>query len=266
MRAGIRLTSLVLTLVLASQSLAAPAQSPAVFENVRELRLDNGMLFLLLPRHEVPTISGRILVRAGNVDNQVGQTGLAHMFEHMAFKGTDRIGTREWEAEQAVQDSVEAVGLELSREISELAFADSARIEVLRRELDRLTEAQIALTVPDEFPLILDSHAFDFNASTSEDFTRYYMEIPANRLELWMLMESERFQHPSFREFYRELEIVKEERRERVEDNSEGMAWELLQSLAFTAHPYRFPTIGYMSDLEALTHVQAREFRRKQYV
>ncbi len=261
-----RLISLVLTLALAAQGVAAPLQRPAVFEDVRELRLDNGMLFLLLPRHGVPMISGRILVKVGNVDNQVGQTGLAHMFEHMAFKGTDRIGTRDWEAEQVVQDSVEVVGLELSREISQRAYADSARIEVLRRELDRLTEAQIALTVPDEFPLILESHTFDFNASTSADFTRYYMEIPASQLEFWMLMESERFQHPSFREFYRELEIVKEERRERVEDDPEGAAWELFQSLAFMAHPYRLPTIGYMSDLEALTPVQAREFRDKYYV
>jgi len=241
-------------------------EKPAVFEDVIEVHLDNGMLFLLLPRHDVPVISGQILVKVGNVDNQVGQTGLAHMFEHMAFKGTDRIGTRDWTAEKAVQDSVEQVGLILSIELSKGLLAATDRIDSLRVELDRLTEAQIALTVPNEFPLILESHTFDFNASTSEDFTRYYMEVPANRLELWMLMESERFQFPSYREFYRELEIVKEERRQRTDDNPRGLAWEQLQSLAFSAHPYRFPTIGYMSDLEALNHEQAMAFRNLHYV
>ncbi len=241
-------------------------QKPGVFDSVETHTLENGMRFLLLPRHDVPSISARILVRAGNVDNNVGQTGLAHMFEHMAFKGTDRIGTRDHAAELVVQKKVETAGLKLTAEVAKGYLADAATITRLRTELQELTEQQIALTEASEFSRLLETYTFDFNASTSKDFTDYHMELPANHIEAWMLLESERFQHPSFREFYREIEIVKEERRERTEDDPEGLADELLLSLAFTAHPYRFPTIGFMSDLDALNHEQAETFWKTYYV
>jgi predicted Zn-dependent peptidase len=250
----------------ASPAAGAAMVHPPVFDRVEELRLDNGMLFLLLPRHEVPTVSGRIRFRVGNVDNQVGQTGMAHMFEHMAFKGTDKIGTRDWRAELAVQDSVDRVGTALARETARHARADTARISMLHAQLERLTERQIALTVPMEFPRLYDRYVSDFNAFTSVDFTEYHADLTANALEVWMLMESERIQHPSFREFYRERDVVKEERRQSTEDDPMGMAWELLYALAFTAHPYRTPTIGYMSDLETLTQGQAEAFQRTYYV
>jgi predicted Zn-dependent peptidase len=252
--------------LLTAQAEEGAFRKPGLFDAVETVTLENGMLFLLLPRHNVPSISALILIEAGNVDNEVGQTGLAHMFEHMAFKGTDRIGTRDHGAELAVQKEVEAAGLKLTAEVAKGHLADAATIDGLRTELQNLTEQQIALTVPSEFSRLLETYTFDFNASTSPDFTDYNMELPANHLEVWMLMESERFQYPSFREFYREIEIVKEERREQVEDDPAGLARELLLSLAFTTHPYRFPTIGYMSDLEALNHEQAAAFWKTYYV
>jgi len=239
---------------------------PEVFDKVVEYRLDNGMLFLLLPRSGTPSVSGRILFRVGNVDNPRGQSGLAHMFEHMAFKGTDRIGTTDFEAEMAVQDSVDLVGSERAQEISKRQRADAERIASLTADLDRLMEKQSAYIVPMEFPQLYDKYTLDFNAFTTEDFTIYYTDLPANDLEVWMLMESERIQHPVFREFYPELEVVKEERRSSVDDNPYRKARELQQSLAFTAHPYRSPTIGYMSDLETLTEEEAEAFYATYYV
>ncbi len=247
-------------------STAETPNRPGIFDRVEEFRLPNGMLFLLLPSHHAPMISGRILFRVGNVDNPIGQTGMAHMFEHMAFKGTDRIGSVDYAAELGVQDSVAAVGAALSREVGKRERGDSTRIATLRAELERLTDKQIALTVPMEFMRVYDGYTFDFNAYTSEDFTVYYTDIPANHLEVWMLMDSERIQHPSFREFYRERDVVMEERRQRTEDDPTGSARELLQMTAFTAHPYRFPTIGFMSDLETLTQEQAEAFRKLHYV
>jgi len=244
---------------------AAPSH-PAIFDRVEEYRLDNGMLFLLLPRHEIPTISGRICFRVGNVDCPAGQTGLAHMFEHMAFKGTDKIGTRDYAAEMVVEDSVSHAGNVLAVEMAKGARADTALVSRLRAELNRLLDREDAVSQPNEFPQLYDHYTFDFNAYTSPDFTVYTTELPANNLEVWMLMESERIHHPSMREFFREREVVSEERRQYDEDNPENMAWELLYSLAFTAHPYHIPTIGYRSDIVTLTADEAAAFRRIYYV
>jgi len=256
----------VLLSLLPLAALAAAFEPPGLFNAVEELRLDNGMLFILLPRHDVPSISGRIIVKAGNVDNQVGQTGLAHMFEHMAFKGTDRIGSLDPAAERARQDSVSAAGAALAAATARRQESDSTRTAALRAELERLMDRQLEYSNPSEFFQLLERYSTDYNATTSTDYTNYITKVPANHLEAWMLLESERFQHPSFREFYRELDIVKEERLQRVTDDPEGLAWELLQSLAFTAHPYRFPTIGFMSDLEVLTQDEAERFWRSYYV
>ncbi len=265
------LLCLLAAVVLASSSSpdeqpVPPRAHPTLFDQVEEFRLDNGMLFLLLPRHDVPMISGSIVVKVGNVDNPAGATGLAHMFEHMAFKGTDHIGTRDAAGEKAVGDSITVAGVELSDLLRDGAPADSVRIAELRSELGRLGEREAEFVIPMEFPRIYDGYTYDFNAYTNQDFTVYQATLPANSLEVWMLMESERLQNPVFREFYAELEVVKEERRQHFDDNPEGMARELLKSLAFGKHPYRYPTIGYMKDLETLNPRQIDAFWREFYV
>jgi predicted Zn-dependent peptidase len=258
--AGAVLTFAVLRGAPAAAAPAKEFSAPPLFERVQELRLDNGMLFLLLPRPDTPTVAGCIMVRVGNVDNPVGQTGLAHMFEHMAFKGTDRIGTSDWEAERAVLDSVASVDSALAAEIGLRGRGDPRRVGELRARLDGLLERQAVHVVSEEFPQLYDGYTIDFNAWTSPDFTAYVTTLPANHLEVWMLMESERLQRPVFREFPQERNVVMEERRQQIDDDPVTSAWELLYSLAFTAHPYRLPTIGYMSDLETLTQRGAERF------
>ena len=233
---------------------------------MEELRLDNGMCFLLLPRSDLPTVSGRIRFRVGNVDCPAGQSGLAHMFEHMAFKGTDSIGTHDYGRELLVQDSVSAAGTQLSREVRRRDQADTTRISRLRAELERLMQRQETVSDGNAFPQLYDGYTFDFNAWTSVDFTEYTASLPSNNLEVWMLMESERIQHPSMRGFYRERDVVMEERRQRSDDSPEGLAVELQGALAFAVHPYRLPTIGYMSEIETLTQVDAEAFRKIYYV
>ena len=249
----------------AAKPSAAEFQPPAVFDRVEEFRLDNGMLFLLLPRHDVPTVAGRMRFRVGNVDCPAGRSGVAHMFEHMAFKGTDVIGALDREREVAIEDSIRQVGLALSREILQRERADTSLVKQLQGELERLGAAQSDVTSPDEFPRLYDQYTYDFNAWTSADFTQYETYVPANALEIWMLMESERIQHPSFRGFYSERDVVIEERRE-GEDEPSTMAWELINGVAYQAHPYRLPVIGYMSDLETLTQQDAEAFRATYYV
>jgi predicted Zn-dependent peptidase len=261
--------SLAATVLASSPAPPDPAppltDRPAIFDRVEEYRLDNGMLFLLLPRHDVPMVDGAIVVGVGNVDNPEGASGLAHMFEHMAFKGTDRIGTRDAAAEAAVADTLLRVGDELTAELRLGGAADSNRIARLREEIVTLEDRADAYVVPMEWPQTYDRFTYFFNAYTSQDFTVYTAQLPANNLEVWMLMDSERLQHPVFREFYAELEVVKEERRQRAEDSPEGMAQELLKSLAFVEHPYRAPIIGHMADLEGLAPGMLRDFWRAYY-
>ncbi len=238
---------------------------PALFDQVEEFRLDNGMLFLLLPRHDVPTFSGFIIVKVGNVDNPEGSTGLAHLFEHMAFKGTDYIGSLDVVKETAVRDSMVVVGNELSALVRIASAADSTRITQLRGEITRLQERENELIIPMEFARVLEKYTYNFNAYTSQDFTAYHSTLPTNNLEVWMLMESERLQNPVFREFYSELGVVKDERLMRSDDSPEGMAWEVLKSSAFSKHPYRYPTIGYEEDLDTLNPSQLTAFWRQYY-
>ena len=242
-----------------------PPDHPRLFDQVESFRLDNGMLFLLLSRRDVPMISGTIVVKVGNVDNPPGATGLAHMFEHMAFKGTDRIGTRDAAAERAVLDSISVAGDELTRLLRGDAEADSLAVARLRGGIAALEERAAAHVIPMEFPRVYDGYTYDFNAYTNHDFTVYVATLPANNLEVWMLMESERLQNPVFREFYAELAVVKEERRQVLEDSPEAMARELLKSQAFSTHPYRYPVIGYMDDLETLSPAQSVSFWRDYY-
>ncbi len=242
-----------------------PADVPPLFSQVEEYRLDNGMLFLLLPRHDVPMVSGAIYVKVGNVDNPPGATGLAHMFEHMAFKGTDRIGTRDIAAETAIGDSIVLAGRELTRRLRGGSDADSTRIAQLRSEIEGLEDRAAEYVIPMDFPRTYDGYTYDFNAYTNQDFTVYTATLPANNLEVWMLMESERLQNPVFREFYSELAVVKEERRQRADDNPETMSRERLKAMAFSRHPYRYPTIGYMDDLETLDPDQILAFWRDYY-
>jgi predicted Zn-dependent peptidase len=244
---------------------ATPDGAPPLFAQVEEFRLDNGMLFLLLPRHDVPSIAARILVKVGNVDNPPGDSGLAHMFEHMAFKGTDVMGARDAAAEAAVLDTIAAVGDQL-RTALKADPPDSARVTLLPALLAELESRAAAYAEPMAFFQLYDRFAYDYNARTGQDFTIYEATVPANALEAWMLIESERLQHTVFREFYSELGVVQDERRMRRNDSPEGTAWETMQTLAYGDHPYRNPTIGWEDDLAALSPNLARAFYATYYV
>ncbi len=272
-RAIVRIALLGTTLVFIASCSRHPAANtappapatdyPPVFRHIELVTLKNGMQFVLLPRHEVPLISGRILVRVGNVDNPEGATGLAHMFEHMAFKGTDAIGVVDPALEAAVLDSVMLVGDDLTAAVR--ADSDSTRIAALRTRVSALEERADENVEPNAWARLYDQYTTNYNAYTNVDVTMYETDLPSNNLEVWMLMESERLQHPVFREFYSELDVVKEERRQRTEDDPDGAAWEMLMQTAFTQHPYGNPTIGTMRDLDALNPRMIHAFYERYY-
>lgn len=240
-------------------------------KKVTEFDLPNGFHFIVVERHDAPVVSFHSFVNAGSVDDPSGQTGMAHMFEHMAFKGTESIGTRNFAAEKAALDHAEAVydRLEqLEREAdARHSRPDPKRLEALQRELEAAIEKANSFVIPNEYDRIVEANGgVGLNAGTGEDSTNYYYSFPSNRLELWFLLESERFYAPVFREFYKERDVVREERRMRVESSAQGLLIEALLSTAFAAHPYKNMPGGWASDIDNFRLKEAVRFYRTYYV
>jgi len=236
-------------------------------QRVREVKLGNGMRFLLLRRGTAPVFAGILRFKVGSADDPGGETGLAHLFEHLAFKGTSTIGVTDAAKERPLLDALDGVARDLNAEIDRGPRADAARLDALRARMKSLMEEHRALVVRDEFTEILSENgATDINASTGADMTSYYVSLPANRVELWCLLESVRLKDPVLREFYSERDVVKEERRFRIDTQPQGKLYEQLLLAAYSAHPYRVPAAGWLSDLDRLTRPEAETFRREHYV
>lgn len=217
---------------------------------VRRLVLDNGLRVLLLPREGAPTVSFVMQYAVGGVHERSGETGVAHLLEHMLFKGTESIGTTDVEAERVLfaemDDLHRAAVIALDR-------GDSVEVERVRAEIERLEDEARRFVIGNEFDRILTrAGAQGLNATTSSEATTYFVELPANRAELFFALESDRMANPVFREFYSERDVVMEERRMRVDASPGGTLYERHLATAFSVHPYGQPVVGLMRDLERL--------------
>jgi predicted Zn-dependent peptidase len=254
--------------LLILSALPVLAQDLKEFEKrVTEFTLPNGLHFIVLERHAAPVVSFHTYVNAGSVDDPKGRTGLAHMFEHMAFKGTETIGTTNPAAEKTALADVERIYDQLEAERNKLEKADPAKLKEIQARLDAATEKADSYVVDNLYPRIIEENGgVGMNAATSEDSTDYFYNFPANRVELWFYLESARFLHPVLREFYKERSVVREERRMRTESDPQGKLFEQLVASAFMAHPYRVPPVGWASDIENLRVRDAQEFFDRYYV
>ncbi len=238
-----------------------------VENRVVEFTLKNGLKFLVYPDDEAPVVYIRTLVKVGGVNDPKGAAGLAHMFEHMAFKGTEEIGTNNLKMElkwMAVEDSL--YGLILA-EKAKREKADSARLTELEARMKDATDSAVSFVVTNEWGEIYGREGgVELNAGTGYDQTMYIANYPANRLELWMAMESQRFSKPVLREFYKEKNVIAEERRMTRESSPQGKLQEELISAAFTAHPYGQSLIGPMSDIQNYYRPEAEKFFKTYYV
>ncbi len=257
-----------LILIALVATAAASAQSLADFEKrVTEFTLANGLHFIVLERHDAPVVSFHSYVNAGSVNDPSGETGIAHMFEHMAFKGTPQIGTKDYPAEKRAMDEVERIYDQYDAERARGTKADPARLQALEASLKAAMEKANSYVIPNQFPEIIDENGgVGMNAETGVDSTQYFYSFPSNRIELWFLLEAERFAEPVFREFYKERDVVREERRMRTESDSQGQLIEALQATAFEAHPYRVGSVGWASDIENFRLKEAARFYREYYV
>jgi predicted Zn-dependent peptidase len=243
------------------------AQNLAEFEKkVTEFTLGNGLHFIVLERHDAPIVSMITMVNVGSANDVSGATGLAHMFEHMAFKGNDVVGTKDFAAEKKAMVAVEAAYDKLEAERRKGPRADKELIKKLEAELKAVIEKANSYSDSEAYSrTISENGGVGMNAGTSVDTTTYFYSLPANRLELWALLTSKQLRDPIMREFYKERDVVREERRMRFESSPQGEAQELLMETAFLAHPYR-SLIGFGSDLENLRAHDAEAFFRKYYV
>jgi predicted Zn-dependent peptidase len=262
------------TAVLASLALAStPAAATSLPEesgleklqaSVVEHRLDNGWTFLIVPREGAPVVSLHTYIDVGGVFEAPGATGMAHMFEHMAFKGSSRLGTKDWQAEEKALEKVEQAYIDLDK------LRASGSPALIKQAEARFTAAQeraARIVDPEAFSKLLEEAggSQSLNASTSAEETRYIVSLPSNQIELWCWLERERFADPVLREFYKERDAVMEERRMRVESSPFGALLEQLLGTAFTEHPYRRPIIGYAEDLMSFSRTEAEEFYAKNY-
>jgi predicted Zn-dependent peptidase len=245
-----------------------PAQNLEEFaRRVTEFNLPNGMHFIVLERHEAPVVSFHTYVNAGSVDDPKGRTGLAHMFEHMAFKGTEAIGSTNWPAEKLALANVERVYDQLEAERNKLAKSDPVKVQALQEQLEAAIDKADSYVESNLYPRIIEENGgVGMNASTGEDSTDYFYNFPANRVELWFYLESARFLHPVYREFYKERSVVREERRMRVESDPQGKLMEQMLATAIAAHPYRVMPGGWASDIENLRVKDAEKFFNEYYV
>lgn len=229
--------------------------------------LPNGLTLILCERHEAPVFSFYTQINAGSANDPGGQSGLAHMFEHIAFKGTTEIGTTDYAAEKLalakVETSYDAYDAELRKRVGQ----DPAKLAALKKAFDDDVAAAQKFVIPNQFSEIAESNgAVDLNASTAEDTTQYFFSMPSNRLQLWAYLESSRIGWPVAREFYKERDVVQEERRMRVDSSPQGRLVEEFLAAAYMAHPYGRPGVGWESEISQVSATEADAFHRKYYV
>jgi predicted Zn-dependent peptidase len=262
-----------LPLALLAALPAVAAERPQI--TVEEHTLANGMRWLLYEQHDSPTVATFWTARVGSVNERPGITGISHFFEHMMFKGTRTIGTtnidedlRLIEEQEKIRDAMRAE-MEVMRErlrrgeIDDLQKPESwtERYRELDKQFDALVQKQRATIVKDQLDQIYTNNGGEaLNAFTSEDQTAYFLRLPKNRLELWAWLESDRLLFPVFREFYSERDVVFEERRLSTESTPLGKYDEEFNALFWEASPYKWPVVGWASDIPMYTLAQAKQY------
>jgi predicted Zn-dependent peptidase len=261
-----------MALAFATNLPLARAQTEGKYQQELEHRttvkvLPNGLTLVISERHEAPVFSFYTLVNAGSANDPQGDSGLAHMFEHIAFKGTNQIGTTNYPAEKLALAKVETAYAAYDAEYRKRVGQDPKLLLALDQKFEDAVKAAQVYVVPNQFSEIAESNgAVDLNASTAEDSTQYFWSMPANRLELWAYLESSRIGWPVAREFYKERDVVNEERRMRIDSSPQGRLVEEFLAAAYMAHHYGTPGVGWPSDISQVSAAEAAAFHKKYYV
>jgi len=261
-----KMIKLGLLLLLLIGNVCLASSSPVDIKlDVKEFQLENGMMFLVVERPATPQVACRLAIRAGSALEATGKTGIAHLLEHMMFKGTKNFGTLDVDKDQKLQKQIEEayqtiLGEEQKRNPDrELIREKRAEMEKLRAEVQKTYISQAYSSQ------LGKNGAVRVNAFTTKDLTQYMTSVPSDMLEQWFSITSEQLFEPSWREFYVEKDVVQREWAFRYVNDAGGAAWLDLNAAAYTAHPYRNPTIGWKSDMEKYSTQDAVEFHKKYY-
>ena len=264
-----RVRFVVLALMLAALSWAgAGAQDLKSFEQrITTKVLPNGLTIVICERPEAPVFSFSTFIDAGDVNDPSGQSGLAHMFEHLAFKGTSEIGTTDYEAEKTALAKVEAANSAYEAEYLKSVGRDPKKLADLQKAVKDAEDEARKFVIPNQFTDVAERNgATGVNASTALDETKYFWSMPENRLELWAWLESGRLADTVPREFYKERAVVVEERRMRTDSNPIGRLVEQFLATAYVAHDYGRSGVGWPSEVGQITATEAMDFHKKYYV
>jgi predicted Zn-dependent peptidase len=246
----------------------AQAQDLKSFEQRTTTKvLPNGLTLIVCERHEAPVFSYTTYVDAGDVNDPSGESGLAHMFEHLAFKGTSQIGTTDYADEKVALAKVEVANDAYEAEYLKPVGRDEAKLAELKKAfVDAQTEAH-KYVVPNQFTDVAERNGAEgLNAETGLDNTMFFWSMPENRLELWAWLESSRLSDTVAREFYKERDVVVEERRMRTDSNPIGRLVEQFLATAYVAHNYGRSSIGWPSEVGQINATEAMAFHKKYYV
>ena len=255
----------ILLLLFAGSMCLAEDSTQKIKLDVKEFTLRNGMLFLVVERPTTPQIACRLAIRAGSALEESGETGIAHLLEHMMFKGTKNFGTSDVRRDRELQAQIEAAYQTVLTEESKRKL-NYELIEKKRNEMDKLRLEVQEIFIPQAFSSKLGRNgAVGINAFTSKDQTQYIASVPSDMIEQWFSILSEQLFEPSWREFYVEKEVVQREWAFRYINNPQGAAWLDLNTTAYTAHPYRNPTIGWKTDMERYNTRDAMDFHKTYY-
>src|SRR3954454_2142185 len=247
---------------------AASAQDLKSFEQkITTKVLPNGLTLIIFERPEAPVFAYSTFIDAGDVNDPSGQSGLAHMFEHLAFKGTTEIGTKNWPEEKKALEKVEAAEQAYEAENLKQVGRDEAKLKELQKAFQDAQAEAHKYVIPNQFTEVAERNgAHGLNAGTGLDETVYYWSMPQNRLEFWAWLESGRLADVVPREFYKERNVVMEERRMRTDSDPEGRLLEQFAATAYVVHPYGRSGVGWPSELSQITATEAMAFHRKYYV
>lgn len=246
--------------------LASLTQGAGLEDKVNEYTLKNGMKVLMVERHSSPTIAAWVRFKVGSVNERSDERGIAHMLEHMLFKGTTTIGTKNYAAEVPLLARIEQTAQALMAEKLKQDKADQQKIKELSERLAALQAEEDKYVIPEEYEQIFAKNGgVGLNAFTAKDTTAYMVNLPANKLELWAAIQSDRMRSPVLRQFYTERDVVMEERRRSYDAEPAGKLWENFAAAAFVAHPYGQPVIGWPSDIENLSRTKAEDFLHQYY-
>jgi predicted Zn-dependent peptidase len=255
-------------MLLAMAMAVAQAQDLKSFEQrITTKVLPNGLTLIICERPEAPVFSYTTFVDAGAVNDPSGESGLAHMFEHLAFKGTSEIGTTDYAAEKIALAKVEAANDAYEAEFLKTVGRDEKKLAELKQKFKDAQDEAHKYVIPNQFTDVAERNGAEgLNAETALDETMFFWSMPENRLELWAWLESERLADAVPREFYKERDVVIEERRMRTDSNPIGRLLEQFVATAYVAHNYRRADIGWPSEVSQINATEAMEFHKKYYV